>query len=247
MAFESTLAGSMVLVVLVPAVVTTAFLLHWASIAKVPTASERLPLCRGAYLGMSLQLLVYAWVLFAIGTGRHPATMLVPLGMSFSFLGDYFNLQFPAVSHRVKQPLFFGILSFAVAQVCYIGAFLTLVPVRTLVDNGAFVPILAVLVIVPAVLFRFGVYDRDRPRSVMLGAFFYGFILGAMAAVALAAAIADGGAWIVVAIGAVFFLLSDAVMGQTTIRGKHPRTEFQIPWLTYLIAQGLIIAGVFLV
>ncbi len=147
----------------------------------------------------------------------------------------------------MKQPLFFGILSFAVAQVCYIGAFLTLVPVRTLVDDGAFVPILAALVIVPAVLFRFGVYDRQRPKTVMLGAFFYGFILGAMAAVALAAAIADGGAWIVVAIGAGFFLLSDAVMGQTTIRGKHPRTEFQIPWLTYLIAQGLIIAGVFLI
>jgi len=239
--------GSIMLVLLLPATVVVSFLIHWVTVSRVQTAAERLPVCRGAYLGMSAQLLVYAWVLFAIGTGRHPATMLVPLGMSFSFLGDYFNLQFPAVSHRVKQPLFFGILSFAVAQVCYIGAFLTLVPVRTLVDDGAFVPILAALVIVPAVLFRFGVYDRQRPKTVMLGAFFYGFILGAMAAVALAAAIADGGAWIVVAIGAGFFLLSDAVMGQTTIRGKHPRTEFQIPWLTYLIAQGLIIAGVFLI
>jgi hypothetical protein len=53
---------------------------------------------------------------------------------------------------------------------------------------------------------------------------------------------AAGGAWIIVAVGAGMFLLSDAIMGQTTIRGRHPRTEFQVPWLTYLAAQGLIIA-----
>lgn len=92
-------------------------------------------------------------------------------------------------------------------------------------------------------LFRFSVYDGTRPRLVMLGEFFCGFILGAMAAVAVSAALSEGGAWIIVAIGAGLFLLSDEVMGQRTIRERHPRTEFQVPWLTYLAAQGLIIAG----
>ncbi len=240
-------SGIVVLAVLVPAGLVVAFIVHWASIARVPAARERLPLCRGAYLGLSSQLVLYAWALFYLKTGRPAATVLVPLGMSFSFVGDFFNLQFPVLSGKVREPLFFGILSFAVAQACYIGAFLSIVPVRDLIADGALLPILAALVIVPAVLFRFGVYDRTRPKSVMFGAFFYGFILGAMAAVAVAAAIARGGGWIVVATGAGFFLLSDAIMGQTTIRGIHPRSEFQIPWLTYVIAQGLIIAGVFLV
>jgi hypothetical protein len=232
---------------LVPAGLLMAFLVHWAAIAGVPSAAERLPLCRGAYLGASMQLVVYAWVLFTLGTGRPAGTILVPLGMVFSFTGDFFNLQFPAVSRRVREPLFLGILCFAAAQACYIGAILSLVPVGALVRDGALLPILATLVVVPAILFFFGVYDRTRPRSVMLGAFFYGFILGAMAALAVSAALAKGGTWIIVAAGAALFLLSDAIMGQTTIRGRHPRTEFQVPWLTYLAAQGLIIAGVFLV
>jgi hypothetical protein len=239
--------GTVVLTLLVPVALVVAFLVHWMTIAGVPTAAERLPLCRGAYLGASMQLVVYAWVLFALGAGHGAATVFVPLGMSFSFLGDFFNLQFPVLSRRVREPLFLGILSFAAAQLCYILAIFYLVPLQMLVRDGALVPILAALVVVPAILFFFGVYDRTRPKSVMFGAFFYGFILGAMAALAVSAAIAFGGAWIFVAAGAGMFLLSDAIMGQTTIRGRHPRTEFQVPWLTYLAAQGLIIGGLFLV
>jgi hypothetical protein len=36
-------------------------------------------------------------------------------------------------------------------------------------------------------------------------------------------------------------------MGSTTMKGVHPRSEFQIPWFTYLLAQGLIITGFALV
>lgn len=77
----------------------------------------------------------------------------------------------------------------------------------------------------------------------MLGGFLYGFALGAMTAVALSAALARGGPWIAVAAGALFFLISDAVMGETTLHGRHPKHEYQIPWGTYLAAQGLILAG----
>lgn len=77
----------------------------------------------------------------------------------------------------------------------------------------------------------------------MLGGFLYGFALGTMTAIALSAAVTRGGSWIPVAAGALFFLLSDAVMGETTLHGRHPRHEYQVPWGTYLAAQGLILAG----
>lgn len=242
---------STIALTLVPGAVIAAFAIHWAGLRNVDSAAERLFHCRGIYFGMSTLLVAYAWTLFALraagsGAAAVRGSILVALGMTVSMVGDFFNLQFPSVAKKVKEPLFFGILSFAVAQICYIAGFLSLAPLDGLIRDGGLFIVLAILVIVPAVLFRFGVWDPNRPRSVMLGAFGYGFILGAMAAVALSAAIAYGGAWIVVAIGAGFFLLSDAIMGQTTIKGIHPKTEFQIPWITYLAAQGLIILGAYL-
>jgi uncharacterized membrane protein YhhN len=221
----------------VPAAVIAAFVLHWLTIRPAATAAERLPLCRGAYL----VLLLLAWARAAEARGS--PSLLLALGMSASFAGDFFNLQFPGASRRLKEPLAFGIASFMVAQAFYIAAFLSILPLGELVARGNLVPALAVLVLVPAFLFRLRVYSPDRPRSVMLLAFAYGFILGAMAAIALSAALARGGPWILVACGAISFLGSDAVMGTTTIRGVHPKSEFQVPWISYLLAQGLIIAG----
>lgn len=228
---------------ILPAGSVLGFLLHWLTIRGIDTAEGRLPQCRGAYLAFSAQLLLFAWAVFFFkGLGRYGA-ILIPAGMTFSFAGDYFNLQFPAVRRRVREPVFLGILSFAVAQVLYIGAFLALVPLRELAESGRLVPILALLLVAPAAIFRLRVYRPGRPRSLMLGGFLYGFALGAMTAVALSAALARGGPWIAVAAGALFFLLSDAVMGETTLHGRHPKHEYQIPWGTYLAAQGLILAG----
>lgn len=228
-----------------PAAVVLSFLVHWATLARVASAEERLPLCRGAYLAFSVQLALFAWALnWALaGADRHPALLLTALGMTLSLGGDFFNLQFPAVRRRLGEPLLFGVFCFAAAQACYIGAFLSKAPFEDLVARGYLLPLLAAFVLAPAFLFRFRVYDPARPKALMFAALGYGFVLGSMAAVAVAAAVAFGGAWILVAAGALSFLLSDAVMGETTIRGRHPKTEFQIPWLAYLAAQGLILLG----
>lgn len=211
--------------------------------AKFYQSCRAVTLCRGAYLGLSLQLSLYAWALWLIGGDRSPGLILAALAMTLSSAGDAYNLQFPSIRRRVGDPLFFGILCFAAAQLGYIGAFLTKAALGTLVAQGYLIPLLGVFIIVPALLFRFRVYDPAMPRPRMLGAFGYGLILGAMAAVAVSSAIAYGGRWYLVAAGALSFLLSDAIMGETTMRDRHPRTEFQVPWITYLLAQGLILLG----
>lgn len=235
--------GTVWIVAAVPAGVLVSFAVHWISLAKVETAEKRLPLCRGTYLGLSAQLVSLAWVsALALSRGSTIA-LLVAAGMTLSFAGDAFNLQFDGIRKRVGEPLFYGILCFAAAQLCYMAAFLSSIPLASLIADGYFYPLLAALVVIPAILFRFRVYDPGRPKTVMLAAFLYGFILGTMAALAVSAALARGGTWFIVAAGALSFLLSDAIMGQTTIRGVHPRNEFQVPWITYLAAQGLIILG----
>jgi len=77
----------------------------------------------------------------------------------------------------------------------------------------------------------------------MITSFAYGLLLGTMSAIAISSAIVYGGFWWFVATGAFFYLVSDAVLGMTTIHGWHPIAEFQIPWFTYLIGQGLILYG----
>ena len=232
------------ILLILPAAVTVSFFLHWLTIKHIPKPEDRLPLCRGAYIAFSFQLLLYSWVLFTLLMSKSPAfPVFIPLGMLFSFFGDYFNLQFPFMKRRCPEPVFLGILCFSAAQIFYILGFLEIIPLKELISGGSFYPLLAVLLIVPALLFRLRVYNKERPKTVMYGAFFYGFILGAMAATAISAALARGGYWSPVAAGALFFLLSDAIMGETTIHGKHPKQEYQVPWITYLIAQGLILFG----
>lgn len=228
---------------LVPLTVVAVFFLHWLTVRHVRSAAERLPLCRGAYLAFSGQLLLYGWIVLPVYSAGVSAAYLVPLGMTFSFVGDVFNLQFPSISRKTGEPLFYGILSFMAAQVCYIAAIVSLVSMDDLVGRGYLVPLMAGLVVVPAVLFRFRVYHPDRPKRIMRGALVYGFVLGAMAALAISAALAHGGLWWLPAAGAAFFLFSDAVMGETTVHGRHPVFEYQVPWVTYLAAQGLILLG----
>ncbi len=192
------------LLALAPALVLFSFFAHWLTLVKFDTAEKRLPYCRGAYLAFSVQLSLYAWIVFtAFGTAG-AASVLLPLGMSFSSLGDIFNLQFGPIARRVGEPLFYGILSFMAAQACYIGAFVTMVPLSELASEGYLYPLITALIVVPAILFKLRVYNPLRPKSIMGGAFVYGFILGAMAAIALSAAFVRGGYWYAVAAGAVF-------------------------------------------
>ena len=237
------MSNKIIFIGILPATIIVSFFVHWLTLVKYKTPDERLPFCRGAYLSMSLQLVLYAWILFGIFGVQNKVWFMIPLGMTFSFLGDIFNLQFQKIKERISEPLFGGIISFMIAQICYITALLDLLPLGKLIDKGYLYPLLIMLLVVPAILFRFRVYNPERPKNIMIGAFIYGFILGSMSAIAISAAIALGGTWYIVAAGALFFLLSDAIMGETTVYGRHPSFEYQVPWVTYLIAQGLIIMG----
>ncbi len=228
----------LLLLILVP------FFIHYLSIHTFRLARLRLERSRYVYLGLSLQLVFAAWwFASAAENGGLTAFVLLAAGMSFSFCGDFFNLQFPAVAGRIPEPVFAGIICFVLAQCFYTSAFLNALPPAVMLKEGFYLSLVILIPLVSALIFRFRVWKPGRPRYLMTAAFIYTFFLGAMAATALSAALAAGGTWWYVAAGAGFFLLSDSVMGETTIAGKHPVWEFQIPWGTYLAAQALIIGG----
>jgi hypothetical protein len=230
---------------LLPIAIAISFLLHWITLFPIRTSSERLVLCRGAYIAFSFQLVLYSIALYWVGNRAHP---FIIFAMLSSFMGDFFNLQFPDVKKKLGEPLAYGIGSFAIAQIFYLLALMEVTRWDKIFSLPYSYLILIVLLIVPAIIFKFRVYNPSRPKIIMVSAFLYGILLCFLVALYLNSALTFGGYWWLLVIGGGFFLLSDAVMGETTIHGgRHPRSEFQLPWFTYLIAQGFLILGFFAV
>lgn len=229
----------------IPFAIVSAFFIHWFTISEEPNPKQRLEISRGIYLGFSFQVFVFAWLLFQIGHARFAFPLYA---IAFSMLGDWFNLQFPLAKKYMKDPVLGGIFSFAIAQVFFILSFLQLISWNELYTGIQPYLITAVLLVLPAVIFYFRVYNPERSKWVMASAFVYGLVLCFFVSLCINAYLLYGGVWMYLTIGALFFLLSDAVMGETTINGtRHPKWEFQVPWITYLIAQCFLLVGFFLV
>lgn len=228
----------------IPLAVVSAFLIHWVTLRPVTTGKARLEISRGVYLGFSIQIFIFAVLLFYMGS----SVLLAPLfAVGFSFVGDWFNLQFPIAVKNDGEPLIGGILGFAMAQLFYISAFFQLTS-WNLVYYG-YIPYLisALFLVIPSVIFYFRVYNPSRPKTIMVFALIYGLVLCFFVSLTVNAYLVFGGYWIYLMLGGLIFLVSDAVMGETTIHGgRHPVWEFQVPWLTYLIAQSLLLIGFFL-
>ncbi|MDZ4724576.1 MAG: lysoplasmalogenase family protein [Leptospira sp.] len=228
----------------IPIAVVSAFFIHWFTLRSVTTGKARLEISRGVYLGFSFQIVIFAGLLFYLGK----SVFLAPLfAVGFSILGDWFNLHFPVALKNNGEPLIGGIVSFAMAQLFYISAFFQLTPWNSVYTGVIPYVVTLVFLILPAVIFYFRVYNPKRPKPIMIFAFVYGLVLCFFVSLAVNAFIAFGGYWIFLMLGGLVFLLSDAVMGETTIHGgRHPVWEFQVPWITYLIAQSLLLIGFFL-
>ncbi|XDD48560.1 lysoplasmalogenase family protein [Leptospira sp. WS39.C2] len=229
----------------IPFAIVSAFCIHWYTISGEPSPEKRLEISRGVYLGFSFQVLVFAWLLYQLGHSRFAFPLYA---IAFSMIGDWFNLQFPLAKRYMKDPVLGGIFSFAIAQVFFLVAFRQLISWEELFSSARPIIISLIFLILPAVIFYFRVYNPNRSKWVMVSAFLYGILLCFFVSLCVNAYLLYGGVWIYLAIGAGFFLLSDAVMGETTINGtRHPKWEFQVPWITYLIAQCFLIVGFFLV
>lgn len=238
------MAGRFILLGLVPVLVLAVFLVHWLILAGVRESATRLSRSRFLYLALSLVMLAFARFLFILLEIDVPRAFLVPLGASFAFIGDFFNLQFrPAQRITGNEPVFGGVLAFCATQVCYILAFLGFVDVSILVVSGVFMPLVVVLLLVPCAVFVLRVYHPALSARMIVASLVYGCLLGLMATFALCGTLLNGGSWILIAAGAFLYMLSDARMGATTVHGRHPPSEFQVPWFTYLAAQALILCG----
>lgn len=228
----------------IPFIVLLSFLIHWRSLKTVSSSSARLEYSRVPYLGYSFLLVMVSWVLFIASPAKEFPSLLIPLGSIFAIIGDYFNLQHEFAQRITRNtPIFGGLLSFSITQICYSAAFCAFSSNSSLLSFAYSIPLIVLFVSIPQIVFSLRVYYKGMPARIVWGSRVYSCLLGFMAAAALIYAFAYGGFWILIACGGVLYLISDSILGETTVHGRHPRAEYQLPWITYLAAQGCIIIG----
>lgn len=221
-------------------------LIVWAALLVVgfilgkpdPDKRRRLPLV--ARMGMSVALVIAAFVWWRAGTAGTTLAgfgLFIFLGMASGFLGDLFM-----AGLIVSKPrnVIFGILSFGIGHILYILGLAQAAAALGL-DIGQVEPItLAVYLTVAVILWLGFVRSTARGRTMNIGTLGYSLLLSAMGATAMAMALQNG-AFLPLAIGGLSFIASDLILGSQIMRGSSFRSIGDVIWITYTIAQMLIV------
>lgn len=166
--------------------------------------------------------------------GRYAA--LIAVGMSVSFVADLIMASKLPNSKRVLL----GMLTFGLAHLVYMAAMLF--GARALTQ-----PTLLTLVLCEAALLGIGaliwarvVRSPSVPAMLNTGSLGYLVLLGSMTAMACAFALTDA-RWAMLAVGALLFLASDAILGNQIFRENRWPLSSEAVWGTYILGQAGIV------
>jgi len=204
-----------------------------------PDARGRLPL--PVRIVLSASLVTAAVCIAFVATGPAAAyARLAAWGMTASFVGDLLMARLIPFPNR----LIGGMLAFGLGHAFYVAAYARAARAAgaALFGPGLWVGLVAYGAFTMLLWVR-GIRNPQKPAAVNGGALVYGLWIGVMASCALALATTLGGAWWLAALGALSFVLSDALIAVTDIGGTripHPNDWI---WVTYLAGQmGIVYA-----
>lgn len=196
-----------------------------------------------ARMASSLALVVAGWSMWALSgeSDYHALAFWVALGMTFGFLGDLFL----ALLLPVKDPVLAGIGAFGAGHVAYITGLVQHGSRHTLDDPAARWGALAVWLVIGAVAWFFVVYrgGDSKREAVHFAALPYALLLAATTGFATGLAL-QSAPFILVALGAALFLISDLILAAQLFNGLRFRLIGDVVWLSYGPGQMLIVFGV---
>jgi uncharacterized membrane protein YhhN len=187
-------------------------------------------------LSTSWILVACAWIIFAASSTLRTSALLIALGMTFGALGDLVLADVIPLPKRMIS----GIIVFSIGHLCYIAGFVQAANVLGL--NNPFIGSLlwVVFVIAAAFLWFFLIYNPAKSRVLNIGSLIYGWLIAIMAGTAAALALADP-RFTLTAIGGVFFLLSDIILGNRELRDNGWFLVHDVIWVLYIAGQALIV------
>lgn len=184
-----------------------------------------------ARLGGTFLLVLYAALNWRVlqPPGRSYAGWLA-LGMVFGHLGDLaMGKVLPS-----PDPWLAGMVLFGLGHVFYSGGFLRLARPS--------VPVMASSLLAAVGLWLFLVSGTDQPALMVHGALAYALIICAMTGLAASVALRDRRLRPLLA-GAVLFLLSDIMLGDSAFRSSHGTLWNDLIWVIYISGQALIVTS----
>ena len=198
---------------------------------------RRMP--RWTRLASSLTLVVAAWSWFIMARGSDFETLslFIATGMTLGFIGDLFM----AGLMPVREPVLGGMTAFGLGHIAYIAGMLSYANAHHLTNRSTQWGALAVWLVVGVIGWYIVVYARARNRSILhVMALPYALLLASTAGVATGLALQDD-TFMLMAIGAALFLLSDLILAAQLFNGLRFPFISDVVWLMYGPGQMLIV------
>lgn len=202
-------------------------------LGRMPASTE-LP---QSFLLIGLALIVAATGIR--GTPLGTLGWLVMLGIAFGFLGDLFM----ADVFGQEDHVLYGMAAFAVGHVFYMFGFREIALAFGLHNRGSYLAGIAIMWIVAVVIWWLMIRSPAGDRFMQRVALGYALFLASMAGYALGIAWQQPAFW-PMAVGGILFVFSDGLIAARMFGGREFRYQGDVIWLTYIIAQALIVMAV---
>jgi hypothetical protein len=204
---------------------------------------RRMPAWSRMASSATLVVAAFSWYAFSRSTPAGGYALLIAIGMTFGFVGDLALAGWlPGGRNTIG-----GIASFGIGHVFYIAAFLRYSSAVGLDDGRRWIA-LAVWLFIGLAGWYFVVYrgagaTGEGVTLIHWIALPYALLLATTAGLATGLALADGG-FLLLALGAALFLLSDLILAGEMFSGLTFPFIGDVIWLTYGPAQMLIVYSV---
>lgn len=179
------------------------------------------------------------WLAGARSTSLGPYGRFIFLGMLCSFLGDLILAEVIPLPQRV----IFGIVVFAVAHVFYISGYAKTAGVLGLDSRPVWIGALVATWVVAAVVWWTLIRAPGGDPALGYGSLVYALVLGTMVGATVALAVQQPH-FVPLTLGAVLFLVSDAILGNRLLRGNNWFLVGDVVWALYISGQALIVFSV---
>ena len=204
---------------------------------------RRMPAWSRMASSATLVVAAFSWYVFSRTTPAGSYALLIAIGMTFGFVGDLALAGWLPGGRNVIG----GIASFGIGHIFYITAFLRYSSSAGLSDPRRWIA-LAVWLLIGLVGWYFVVYrgagtTGEGVTIIHWIALPYALLLATTAGLATGLALADSG-FLLLALGAALFLLSDLILAGEMFSGMSFRLIGDVIWLTYGPAQMLIVYSI---
>ena len=184
----------------------------------------------------TLVLAALLWWLASRGTTLSPTSGLVFWGMICSFAGDLLMARVIRLPHYPIP----GMVAFSATHVLYIIAYALAGRALGMGRWSIWAATVAAEVVLAAVLWRALISSPTSSPVLNYGALVYALLLGAMSGSATSLALHHP-RFTILAVGALLFLVSDAILGNHLLRNSKWFLVGDAVWALYITGQSLIV------